>query len=44
MVADAKDETALMFYRKFGFAQLGNDANRVFLPIGTLAELVEKPG
>lgn len=44
MVADAKDEPALMFYRKFGFAQLGNDANRVFLPMGTLAELLGKPG
>jgi hypothetical protein len=44
VVADAKDEAALMFYRKFGFAQLGSDPNRVFLPMGTIAELVGKPG
>ncbi|MCW5549412.1 MAG: hypothetical protein KIT44_10670 [Opitutaceae bacterium] len=40
VVADAKDEAALTFYRKFGFAQLGSDPNRVFLPMGTIAELV----
>lgn len=40
VVADAKDEAALAFYRKFGFAQLGGDPNRVFLPMGTIAELV----
>lgn len=44
VVADAKDEAALLFYRKFGFAQLGSDPNRVFLPMGTIAELVGKPG
>ncbi|HRJ46508.1 MAG TPA: hypothetical protein PKY38_04045 [Opitutaceae bacterium] len=44
VVADAKDEAALTFYRKFGFAQLGSDPNRVFLPMGTIAELVGKQG
>lgn len=42
LVADAKDEAALVFYRKFGFAQLGRDPHRVFLPMGTIAELVGK--
>lgn len=42
VVADAKDEAALAFYRKFGFAQLGSDPNRVFLPIGTIEELIRK--
>lgn len=32
-----------MFHRKFGFALLGNDANRVFLSMGTLAELLGNP-
>jgi len=40
VVADAKDEAALTFYRKFGFTQLGSDPNRVFLPMATIAELV----
>jgi len=43
VVADTKDEAALAFYRKFGFAQLGNDPNRVFLPMGTIEKLVRKP-
>jgi ribosomal protein S18 acetylase RimI-like enzyme len=42
VVADAKDEAALAFYRKFGFTQLGSDPNRVFLPMGTIAELAAK--
>lgn len=42
LVADAKDEAALVFYRKFGFAQLGSDPHRVFLPMGTIAQLVGK--
>lgn len=43
VVADAKDKAALSFYRKFGFAQLGSDPNRVFLPMGTIDELIRKP-
>jgi GNAT superfamily N-acetyltransferase len=42
VVADAKDEDALKFYRRFGFAQLGSDPNRVFLPMGTIESLVGK--
>lgn len=44
VVADAKDEAAAAFYRKFGFIQLGSDPNRVFLPMGTIAQLVGKQG
>lgn len=40
--AHAKDETALAFYRKFGFAPLGSDPHRVFLPMGTIEILVPK--
>lgn len=42
VVADAKDEAALTFYRKFGFAQLGVDPNRVFLSMGTIEQLVKR--
>ncbi|MFM9090484.1 MAG: GNAT family N-acetyltransferase [Verrucomicrobiota bacterium] len=42
VVADAKDAAALAFYRRFGFAPLGGGSNRVFLPMGTVAELVGK--
>jgi GNAT superfamily N-acetyltransferase len=42
VVAHAKDEPALKFYRKFGFVQLGGDPNRVFLPMGTIEQLVKQ--
>lgn len=42
VVADAKDEAASAFYRKFGFAQLGDNPSRVFLPMGAIAELFGK--
>jgi GNAT superfamily N-acetyltransferase len=41
VVADAKNDAALSFYRKFGFAPLGHSANRVFLPMGTVEQLVQ---
>lgn len=40
VVADAKDDRALQFYRKFGFDFLGHSANRVFLPMATIERLV----
>ncbi|MFZ5495333.1 MAG: GNAT family N-acetyltransferase [Verrucomicrobiota bacterium] len=43
VVADAKDEAALNFYRKFGFVHLGNHPNRVFLSMGTIEQLVNRP-
>jgi GNAT superfamily N-acetyltransferase len=41
VVADAKNNAALNFYRKFGFAPLGHSANRVFLAMGTVEQLVQ---
>jgi hypothetical protein len=40
IVADAKDERALAFYRAHGFAVLGGHRHRVFLPLGTVAQLL----
>lgn len=39
VVADAKDASALRFYLDHGFALLGNSANRVFIPMATIAQL-----
>jgi GNAT superfamily N-acetyltransferase len=36
---DAKDEGAHRFYSKYGFIALPNAPRRLFLPIGTIAEL-----
>ena len=44
VIADAKDDAALRFYQKFGFAPLGKQPNRVFLPMGTIDELMRKRG
>jgi hypothetical protein len=40
LVADTKNDRALEFYRKFGFAQLGHSDTRVFLPMATIEQLV----
>jgi predicted GNAT family N-acyltransferase len=40
VVADAKDERALAFYRKFGFEVLASSTNRVFLPMGTIEQMI----
>jgi GNAT superfamily N-acetyltransferase len=42
VIAEAKDERALAFYRKFGFQELAGSTNRVFLPMGTIAELLQR--
>lgn len=39
VVADAKDDAALAFYLRFGFARLGDAASRVFLPMATIEQL-----
>lgn len=41
VVAEAKDEAALRFYRRFNFLPLGNNPNRVFLPMRTIEQLAE---
>ena len=43
VVAEAKNEVALNFYRKFGFASLGQHPNRVFLPMRTIEQLLNRP-
>jgi hypothetical protein len=40
VIADAKDDDALAFYRKHGFAKLGAYPNRVFLPMGTVGQMI----
>lgn len=42
VVAEAKDDKAMMFYHKFGFANLGLRANRVFLPMGTIQKVLQR--
>ncbi len=44
VVAEAKDETALRFYKKHGFLQLGAEPNRVYLPMGSVEQLVRSVG
>ena len=43
VVAEAKDATALHFYQKFGFLQLGKEPNRVYLPMGVVRQLAAPP-
>jgi predicted GNAT family N-acyltransferase len=40
VVAEAKDDPALSFYRKHGFLQLGEKPNRVYLAMGSIEQLV----
>jgi predicted GNAT family N-acyltransferase len=40
VVAEAKDDRARDFYLKFGFLPLGADTRRVFIPMGTVAQLL----
>ncbi len=44
VVAEAKDDTALRFYGKHGFVQLGAEPNRVYLAMGTVEQLVRSAG
>lgn len=43
VVAEAKDERARSFYLKHGFTPLGAQANRLYLPMGTVARLANTP-
>jgi ribosomal protein S18 acetylase RimI-like enzyme len=38
-VVDAKDASALAFYKKYGFLELPRIERRLFLPMGTVAKL-----
>jgi ribosomal protein S18 acetylase RimI-like enzyme len=44
VVAEAKNDTALRFYHKHGFLQLGAEPNRVYLAMGTIEKLVRPAG
>jgi predicted GNAT family N-acyltransferase len=44
IVAEAKDDTALRFYKKHGFLQLGAESNRVYLAMGSVEQLVCSAG
>ena len=39
VVVDAKDDQAVAFYRKYGFIDLPKIERRLFLPMGTVAQL-----
>ena len=39
VIADAQDESAVSFYRKYGFLDLPKVERRLFSPMGTVAQL-----
>jgi len=39
VIADAQDESAVSFYRKYGFLDLPKVERRLFFPMGTVAQL-----
>jgi hypothetical protein len=39
---NAKDESAVLFYKKYGFMALPKIENRLFLPMGTVDQLFRK--
>ncbi len=41
VVVDAKDDTAKMFYKKYGFLELPKVGNRLYLPMDSVAELLD---
>lgn len=42
VIVDAKDESAVRFYKKYGFIALPRIENRLFLPMGTVQQLFQK--
>lgn len=42
VIVDAKDESAVRFYKKYGFIALPKIENRLFLPMGTVDQLFRK--
>ena len=42
VIVDAKDESAVQFYKKYGFIALPKIENRLFLPMGTVEQLFQK--
>jgi len=39
VVTDAKDERAKNFYKKYGFVELPDHSNRLFLPMKTVQQI-----
>jgi len=39
VVTDAKDERAKNFYKKYGFVELPDHPNRLFLPMKTIEQM-----
>jgi GNAT superfamily N-acetyltransferase len=39
VIVDAKDDNAVTFYRRYGFIPFADQANRLFLPMGTIEQL-----
>jgi ribosomal protein S18 acetylase RimI-like enzyme len=39
VIVDAKDDNAVAFYRRYGFIPFADQANRLFLPMGTIEQL-----
>ena len=44
VVVDAKDEPAKTFYMKYGFLELPDHPNRLFLPMKTIEQMSATPG
>ena len=44
VVVDAKDDRARLFYERFGFRHLGDEAYRLFLPMRTIEQLGQPVG
>lgn len=39
VIADAKDEKAVAFYKSFGFLEIRNNRRKLFLPMSTISKL-----
>ena len=42
VVVDAKDENAKIFYRRYGFMEFPDYANRLFLPMETIERMFDQ--
>jgi hypothetical protein len=42
VIVDVRDESAAGFYRRYGFVELPKIENRLFLPLGTVEQLLRK--
>jgi GNAT superfamily N-acetyltransferase len=41
VLVDAKDDTAVRFYERYGFARVLDDPRRLFIPMTTIARMVQ---